>query len=58
MYLTDQNILHHLNTEDTFWGEVPQRDEEIVPGPGLQLPPDIIEKSDTTGAEFNLDDNE
>jgi hypothetical protein len=58
VYLTDQNILHHLNTEETFWGEVPQRDEEIVPGPGLQLPSDIIEKSDTTGAIFNPNDNE
>ena len=63
VYLTDSNVIHHLSTVVTFWGEVPKIDEPetINPSDSIKIPvntglaPADQIKLDTSGAVIELD---
>ena len=35
VYLTDQNVTYMLNTQETYWGEIPKENIEIPKSPDL-----------------------
>jgi len=48
VYLTDTNVMYHLNTRETFWGEVPKPEEPEEPD--TVITDSTVTTTDTTQA--------